>query len=555
MTIRNSQFRTVGSYLQENVYWVPDYQREYSWDKDIEVEDFWSDFENLLDNNERSEHFFGQIVVHKCLEDDKYYLIDGQQRTATAVIILSVLNALFEKLYKEENHDAARNKSEDIRVKYLGRYSTEENELKLFLGKTDREYFRSSIQTGSPKKDEKLLLPSHKRIRDAYYHFYDKLFSIITCQEDVDQKFRVLFAYYKCLLENFKVMYVETDDINEAFIIFETLNARGKDLETADLLKNYLFMKAGKKADNVQKTWENMMDNLGNIDPTKFIRHFWNSRNSYAREKDVYKKIRDQITTEKKSEDMVLELQSAAEVYKCLCEPRDESYFSNSSIIDFLIVLNDFGASSFYPIVLACVNANFKEDEINKIVRAIEVLIFKNCVIAGKVAKKYEIAFARIALGISQKSYNADDVLAKIKAEIISDEEFKNVFTYYQSKNKTTIRYILRQLNLLYSSEIAVLDDNDKIHLEHIMPVSSKEWNVNTDEHAEYLWRLGNITLLGQEYNKKIANKVFSKKKEVYEKSKIDITKELLEYDKWDIESISDRQKKMAEKAVTIWAI
>lgn len=32
-------------------------------------------------------------------------------------------------------------------------------------------------------------------------------------------------------------MFVETDDFNEAFIIFETLNARGKDLETADLLK------------------------------------------------------------------------------------------------------------------------------------------------------------------------------------------------------------------------------------------------------------------------------------------------------------------------------
>ena len=32
-------------------------------------------------------------------------------------------------------------------------------------------------------------------------------------------------------------MYIETDEINEDFIIFETLNARGKELETSDLLK------------------------------------------------------------------------------------------------------------------------------------------------------------------------------------------------------------------------------------------------------------------------------------------------------------------------------
>lgn len=48
-------------------------------------------------------------------------------------------------------------------------------------------------------------------------------------------------------------MFVETDDFNEAFIIFETLNARGKDLETADLLKNHLFKIANKKVGEVKK--------------------------------------------------------------------------------------------------------------------------------------------------------------------------------------------------------------------------------------------------------------------------------------------------------------
>ena len=37
------------------------------------------------------------------------------------------------------------------------------------------------------------------------------------------------------------------------------------------------------------------------------------------------------------------------------------------------------------------------------------------------------------------------------------------------------------------------------------------KWNVPEDIHDEYLWRLGNLTLLGQEYNKKATNSTFDK--------------------------------------------
>ena len=37
-----------------------------------------------------------------------------------------------------------------------------------------------------------------------------------------------------------KVIYIELDDEDDAYIIFETLNTRGKDLSVGDLVKNYL---------------------------------------------------------------------------------------------------------------------------------------------------------------------------------------------------------------------------------------------------------------------------------------------------------------------------
>ncbi|HJK83650.1 MAG TPA: DUF262 domain-containing protein, partial [Methanocorpusculum sp.] len=85
MSLVNSQFRTVESYIQENTYWIPDYQREYSWEIKGEITDFWNDIVSLL-QEDREQHFLGQIVVHDSKEDNKIYLIDGQQRTATIVI-------------------------------------------------------------------------------------------------------------------------------------------------------------------------------------------------------------------------------------------------------------------------------------------------------------------------------------------------------------------------------------------------------------------------------------------------------------------------------------
>lgn len=51
-------------------------------------------------------------------------------------------------------------------------------------------------------------------------------------------------------------MFVEIDDFNEVFIIFEILNVRGKDLEIVDLLKNYLFKIVNKKVGEVKKNWK-----------------------------------------------------------------------------------------------------------------------------------------------------------------------------------------------------------------------------------------------------------------------------------------------------------
>ncbi|EAG2155857.1 HNH endonuclease, partial [Listeria monocytogenes] len=57
------------------------------------------------------------------------------------------------------------------------------------------------------------------------------------------------------------------------------------------------------------------------------------------------------------------------------------------------------------------------------------------------------------------------------------------------------------------------------------------------------------------EYNKKSTNKIFNEKKEVYEYSQVQLTKELLDYEEWNIKTIKERQQSLAEIAVNIWKV
>ena len=349
-------------------------------------------------------------------------------------------------------------------------------------------------------------------------------------------------------------MYVETDDINEAFIIFETLNARGKDLETADLLKNNLFRVSGKSIEQVKNDWQVMIDNLDRIDATKYIRHYWNSREEFVREKDLYKRIREKVKTPKKCEELIENLLELSEVYRALINANDETYFVNSELNSTLSNLKTIKASSFYPIILSMKNMKFSEEEIGRVVKSIESLVVRNCVIAGKVANKYEVLFAKIAHGIYEKEYTEiEEITDIIKDNTINDEEFLSAFNVFNSKSKPVIRFILKIINNFIDKEKEIINDNKKVHIEHIMPIEKGKWKISDELHQAYLWRLGNLTLLGKEYNRINSNKEFDDKKEMYNKSSILISKDITKYSKWNIDEIKDRQEKLAIIALKIW--
>lgn len=565
MGMLNSNLIKLGSFLGNEKLFIPEYQRGYSWEE-TQLDNFWIDLIEIYQEKTRDEHFLGQVVIHKNKEDGKRYIIDGQQRISTTIILLDILRTKFKEIADSTNNNDANDDAEDINTKYIGRVSESKKEQYLSMGGVDKEFFINYIQARGPidysdrKFEKKRLRPSNYNIFYASKFFEDKVSKFITKKSP--NEYIELNKLYQCLINQFILMTVETDDINEAYIIFESLNARGKSLETADLLKNHILRVAQSDLSSATETWNTIIDNLDNIDPTKFIRYYWNSTNRFAREKDLFKALRKDIKTQSDVNTLLANLRFLSKVCAAILHPEDNKDFDLTELNERLIEMQKLDASSYIPVIFALRLQNYSEEDINEVLKAIETLVVRNFVVSGLVANKYELEFAQIAKSISDKSWSPhnnpptkDDILKKLYSLMVSDEEFINNFKVFNSKKNAVIRYLLRKINNYDISETKIVDDSNRVHVEHILPKKiNEDWiNFNDEDHETYLWRLGNLTLLGQEYNNRAKNKGFDKKKEIYKKSEIKMTRDLVSIDDWTTFTIVKRQEDFAEIALKIW--
>ncbi|MEN2256628.1 DUF262 domain-containing protein [Paraclostridium benzoelyticum] len=90
-------------FSKSNKFFVPDYQRKYAWTKN-QLDQFWEDFikthescyneyNDLKPSQGQQPHFLGAIVL-TILEDDKYEIIDGQQRLTSTCIFIKTLGEI-----------------------------------------------------------------------------------------------------------------------------------------------------------------------------------------------------------------------------------------------------------------------------------------------------------------------------------------------------------------------------------------------------------------------------------------------------------------------------
>ena len=225
---------------------------------------------------DKSTHFMGAVVTMPArsvpVGVSKFLVIDGQQRLTTIVILLC---AIRDELNSSDSAPKRR-----IQNFYLTNDGFEGLDFfKLLPTQGDRPAFSPLIQGA--------VLPD-SQFKKSYDFFRRRLRDPDEDGQPTDVK-KILEIVESRLM----VVMINLSDIDDPYLIFESLNFKGSPLEQADLVRNYFLMRfpVSDQQAVYDGIWLPMQSRLG-TSLTEFMRHFLGSEGEEVRKGDVYAAIK-----------------------------------------------------------------------------------------------------------------------------------------------------------------------------------------------------------------------------------------------------------------------
>ena len=224
-----------------------------------------------------------------------------------------------------------------------------------------------------------------------------------------------------------RVIQVVVPSQANAYVIFETLNDRGKDLSASDLLKNHLFGRAEDRIDEVQTKWNQM---LGTLEPhggdeivITYIRQLWSATREVAREKELFSKIKEKIASPQQAVDFASELVGRANHYSALLNPAHPLWQHHGPESQAIIEsLNTLKVERFRPAMLALLNA-FEGKELVSAMRVILNGSVRYLIAVGAGGGTLEAAWSDVARKVSGKEVTTAAAFAKDMQKIVPNDE------------------------------------------------------------------------------------------------------------------------------------
>ncbi|WRA40527.1 DUF262 domain-containing HNH endonuclease family protein [Helicobacter pylori] len=222
---------TLDGVVEKGVFEIPSYQRGYAW-QERQLKDFWNDLEHVSKLGNKF-HYMHSLTLRRLeneFEDSAFEIIDGQQRLATSLILLGLLAKTTQN--KDPKYSLI-NLEPVLSYKY---YGLNEAFRAIMEEEKDLERFQTSFYA--------------KNLIYAYEFFQEKI---------SDTPVGTLERMFDALTKKMLFSVVELNDNRiDPFSSFETINNRGKDLSTLELLKNRLHFVAhkicnGQKLETLQK--------------------------------------------------------------------------------------------------------------------------------------------------------------------------------------------------------------------------------------------------------------------------------------------------------------
>lgn len=616
---------SLDSVLGEKQQWVvPVYQRHYEWEtgEDKQLPKLWDDLREKalerLEDRTQFPHYFGAIIYAEPSNQAfgavrRRFIVDGQQRITTFQLVLAATREV------ARNYDIER--LLDVVDAYLfneksaSMLKPERERFKLWSSSYDRSLFQN-ISESTPDdlrklqpdffyKNGKLIKGRAPNMLRAYWFLYEIIDAFISeRREEGETPETVLEALLAGFLSGFQIVVIQLEENDDAQEIFASLNALGKPLSPFDLIRNDVFHRARKTAEDDER--------LFNEHWKTFESPFWNEHVKKGRLKRarsdhliayavIAETARDvnagKIATEYQhyardrgfttiAEELDV-LLVHAETYRAMESPEQGAVISRIANI-----LRIWDISTFHPLVLWINAAPLDDNEKIKLFTLIESYIIRR-EICGLTPKNYNkvvtgfIRHIRDHENVVERFEQHIEGLAGEASKMPSDPQVAEAFArrnVYGEITTPRLRYILQQIEHRKRTkfdETTVLTDN--LTIEHVMPRKwAEHWPLPNGDIApcESTWDLlfhshhaneetralmdsrqrvintfGNLTLLTNALNPSIGNAGWEKKREGIGGSLLAINRDIATSENWSEDEIEQRAADLADVACSIWQV
>ncbi|GAA7000174.1 DUF262 domain-containing protein [Helicobacter pylori] len=580
--------------VEKGVFEIPSYQRGYAW-QERQLKDFWNDLEHVskLGNKFHYMHSLTLRGLENELEDSAFEIIDGQQRLATSLILLSLLAKTTK--HKDPKY-SSMNLEPVLSYKY---YGLNEAFRAIMEEEKDLERFQTSFYA--------------KNLIKAYEFFQEKI---------SDTPMETLEKMFDALTQKMLFSVVELNDNRiDPFSSFETINNRGKDLSTLELFKNRLHFVAhkiceGKKLEKLQQeindTYTLIYHDLRQFEDDhleSFLKHFVEY---YYGEKGDFKKrlLEMEFNAHKrythntpfsdeydKIDELLFYLSYSSKVWHFLHTLDEKAItliFNDNKKIETEITpktrtllekmrrLNALNDNAFLPLLLSLFTIQLVKKSANKqpyttkeledLLEYLERFGFLIYGVAGNNTAKNEwigLAFQafrayrsweeRITiedLPTLEKNFfnrHKNSALELLEENIHSK---KNTEKWYQWGK--ALNYLLYEYELYHNPETTLNFDSSIESIEHILPqkpdqgYSDKEKNWAKNPHIVHA--LGNLLLIPKDTNSSLSNKPFEEKRKAYLKGSYS-EKEVAKNASFGIIEIQKRSEKLLDFLIARYRI
>lgn len=511
---------------------IPVYQRKYKWTGE--------QCNRLIDDIVKAgqsgkEHFTGTVIYQEPNAGSfkKAYLVDGQQRITTILLMIKALNVI--SLQKKDDDEDYKYVYESTLDYLLADKKDKSRGMKLVPSKNDERIFNCIMNGASFEEISKNPFISKEKDAFLYNNFLTIYNRFITLCRDGNMLKNVILEgmYLLTIVE----MSLDKEDDPQA--IFESINSLGLKLSNADLIRNYLLMSSENQKELYETYWEVIQDNFIKENNMEFFvfNYLMMKKSSAINSDDVYKEYVLYSETVKTDgvidkELLLKDLYKAAKIYQPFIRS-DSNYTAETNML--MQELRDMVQSTAYPFLMKVFidkeDGVIDEKTLDKVVNLIIVYLVRRtiCSVPTHSLRGFMLnLYNRVFKVQSNKNRYFEAIYAFLSQLQTNDRlrsinEVKEALKSYELyKNIKFATYLLYKIeNGRYPKPYSEVTRADDVTVEHIIPQTlTDEWiqmlGDNAEEiHSTYLNTLGNLSLSSRSKNSVMSNESFIDKRDI----------------------------------------